>query len=165
MPNEYEVEGNEGLMAIDTDFSLEEEYKEVPIVPANNYFGNVTKVWYDREKNTINWQIVLDENEAVMSDGETSVNGTVHVYKNWLPNSGDENALSASGKQTKRQSKINMLTKFAEDMEINMNTPAVINEALTNHDWIGLRVVVSIGIKEYEGRTFNEVKSMRANNS
>ena len=76
------VPGEGAVPNITTDFNLDDEYKADPIVPAGTYFANVTKVWFDGEKNTINWKLVLDGNEAVMSDGETPVDGVALTYKN-----------------------------------------------------------------------------------
>ena len=97
-----------------------------------------------------------------MSDGETPVDGASLLNNNWLPKPGDEDEPTASGRTNKRQSKINMLAKFANQMGIDMSTPAKIMEALQNAEWVGLRVQVQVGLREYEGNTYNEIKSMKA---
>ena len=153
--------GKEGMNIIITDFDLDSEYKEDPLVPPATYFANVTKVWHNAEKNCISWQIVLDGNEGVLSDGETPVDGITLVYNNWLPKPGDEGTLSASGKSTKRQTKINMMKKFSEKMSIDMSTPQVIMENLQNQEWVGLSVRAVVAIREYQGNVSNEVKDMQ----
>lgn len=155
-----EFEGQENTMQFDTDFSVDSEYKADPLVPQGTYLGNVTAVSYDKEKNAIVWKIALAGNDGVMTDGETPIDGAVMIMNNWLPKAGDENEMTANGRNTKRQSKINMLKKFADNMKINMNTPATIAEAIQNGDWIGLEVQVKVKVSEYEGNYRNEVQSM-----
>jgi len=164
-PGDFDYPGTpgEGAVAnITTDFNLEDEYKADPSVPTGTYFANVTKVWFDSEKNTICWKLVLDGNEAVMSDGETPVDGVSLTYKNWLPNPGDENTPNSSGKSTKRQTKINMLKRFADDLRVDMSTPQMIQDALLNHEWVGIRCVLVVSLREYEGKIFNDIKSIKA---
>ena len=163
-PGDFDYPGVPGTgeaPVIETDFNLDSEFKDDPIVPQGTYYANTTKVWFDNEKGTINWQLVLDGNEAVMSDGETPVDGVALVYKNWLPQPGDENIMNSSGRATKRQTKINMLKRFADDMRINMSTPQAIQDALLSHDWVGIRCIISVTLREYEGRIFNDIKSIR----
>ena len=150
------------IAVITTDFNLDNEYKDEPLIPNGTYEANVTKVWYDADKNAIKWKVTLDGNEAVFSDGETPVDGATCIYNNWLPAAGDENIPSANGRSNKRQTKVNMLKKFADAMGINMNSSEAIMEALNNQEWHGLRVQVIIAIREYEGNFSNEVKSMKA---
>ena len=67
-----------------------------------------------------------------------------------------------SGTMTKRQWKINALKEFSSAMEIDMNTPATIKEAIENGDWTGMRVLCTIDIREYQGRFSNDVSRMKA---
>jgi hypothetical protein len=147
---------------ISSDFNAEEEYKPMPLIPTGQYFANVTEVKIDEEAQAIVWTFVLADNGGLMSDGETSVDGTPITLKNWLPKPGDEEELTTSGKQTKRQAKINMLKQFADGMGVNMNTPMNILDAIANSEWIGLRAKLQISVREYEGRVFNEVRSAKA---
>ena len=144
----------------DTDFNLEDEYKPEPLVSSGNYRGNVIGVVFDIEKNAIVWKVALAENGGVMSDGETPIDGSHHYYRNWLPRPGDENEPTKSGRGTKRQSKINMMKQFADSMKINMNSPAIIAESITNQDWIGIGVITTISINEYMGVTRNQIDKM-----
>lgn len=152
-PEDFEVE---------SDFNVEDEYKPTPFVPAGIYHANVLHVGFSGEDQTIVWTICLEGNGGFMSDGETPIDGVQLTYKNWLPKIGDENILTKSGKSTKRQAKINMLADFGKDMKINVNTSKVIRDALLNGEWIGLSVLATVGLREYEGRVYNEVKKMVA---
>lgn len=151
-----------GEMPIDTEFDLEDEYKPEPLVPNGNYRGNVVGVGFEPARHAIAWKVTLAENGGVMSDGETSIDGWTGYNRNWLPKPGDDNEMTKDGRQTKRQSKINMTKRFAEDMKVNMNTPKIIAEAIRNQDWVGLPVIVSIGLNEYQGVTRNQISKMVA---
>lgn len=151
-----------GGFEVESDFNVEDEYKPTPLVPVGTYHANVLNVGFNAEEQTIVWTICLEGNGGVMSDGETELDGVQLTYKNWLPKIGDENILTKSGKSTKRQAKINMLADFAKSMKIDMNTSAVIRDALLNGEWIGLSVSAQVGIREYEGRVYNEVKKLVA---
>ncbi len=146
------------MAALNQDFSLEDEYKQPPLVPQGNYQGNVTKVAVD--KGAIVWHITLDGNDGFQSDGSTPIDGQLVWYRNWLPKPGDENEMIKSGGQTKRQWKINALSDFAKVMKVNMNTPQDIVEAIENADWIGLRVVCAVALDEYQGVVRNVVNKM-----
>jgi hypothetical protein len=96
------------------------------------------------------------------SDGKTPIDGMELWYRNWLPKAGDENEFSKNGKTTKRQSKINMLKKFAEKMKINMGTPQIIANAISEGEWIGNEVVIDVTVSEYKGEVRNEINGMVA---
>ena len=155
-----EPQGKEASFLPETDFDLEDEYKPEPLVSSGNYRGNVIGVVLDTEKNAIVWKVALAENGGVMSDGETPIDGSHHYYRNWLPKPGDENEPTKSGRGTKRQSKINMLKRFSEEMSINMNTPELIAESITQQDWIGISVMITVSIDEYMGITRNQIDKM-----
>lgn len=145
---------------ISTSFNLENDYHEEPLVPQGNYYASVTGVSLDTEKAAIVWKIVLQGNGAVMSDGETEVEGATLFFRNWLPRPGDETEMTTTGRTTKFQSKVNQLAKFAKGMSINMNTPQAIQDAIDNGEWIGLDVLASVTISEYQGTTRNDVSRM-----
>lgn len=155
-----EIEEQEDPVSLDTDFNLEDEFKADPLITTGNYFGNVISVTYDPAKYAILWTIALEGNLGEMSDGETPVDGSHQFYRNFLPKPGDESAVTSTGRGNKRQSKINMLTKFADGMGINMNSKEVILEALGNQDWVGIPVLCSIGLNEYMGTISNQVNKM-----
>ena len=155
-----EPQGEEASFAPETDFDLEDEYKPEPLVSSGNYRGNVIGVVLNTEKHAIVWKVALAENGGVMSDGETPIDGSHHYYRNWLPRPGDEDEPTKSGRGTKRQSKINMLKRFSEEMSINMNTPELIAESITQQDWIGISVMITVSINEYMGITRNQIDKM-----
>jgi len=79
-----------------------------------------------------------------------------------MPKAGDKNEMTKDGRQTKHQSKINMMKRFADGMKINMNTKQIIAEAIANQDWVGIPVIVSITLSEYQGVTRNQINKMVA---
>lgn len=144
------------------DFNVEDEYTPPLYAPEGTYHGSVFGVKYDKASNTIIWDVVLNDNGGVLSDGETALDGYHVFYRNWLPNPGDENELNKNGTGTKRQSKINMMKDFSSKMQIDMSTPAKILEALRNAEWTGMDVVVLVTVDEYQGRISNNIKRMSA---
>ena len=157
-----------GDIGITEDFDLESEFKPFPLIPQGTYHGSVTNIIFDSEKQSINWQVTLNENGGLCNDGETPVDGVQLGYSNWLPLPGDETAPDRSGRGTKRQAKINMMKQFADNMKINMNSKAIIAKAIVEKEWIGLAVDVKIAISEFKdavtkvgtGRFRNDVNSM-----
>jgi len=147
-----------GEVKLETNFDLEAEHKDAPLIPQGTYTANVIDTKFDSEAQTIEWVFTLVDNGGVMSDGETSVDGVMIATKNWLPKEGDENELTKSGKMTKRQAKINMLFNFLKDMGCPEKTSDSIDKALNNKEWVGKRAKLQIGLRTYEGRIFNEVK-------
>jgi hypothetical protein len=146
----------------DTDFDVEDEFKVPPLVPAGRYEGYVTGVHFDAGDQALVWDVTLKADDVMMSDNETPVSGNVMVYKNWFPKAGDESVRTKTGKMTKRQAKINMIQEFQKKMRINMNTPDAILNGVQNAEWIGLEVIVVVEIREWEGRTSNQIKEMFA---
>jgi hypothetical protein len=155
-----DVDGNAAPMF--GDFDLESEYKPEPLIPNGKYKGAIKAVKADTKAYCIIWSVVLHDNDVTASDGVTSVDGMEVWARNWMPKPGDENEFSKSGKTTKRQSKINMLTKFAQKMKINMGTPQIIAQAISEGEWIGLEVIVDVQVSEYKGEVRNEVNGMVA---
>lgn len=145
----------------DTGFNLEDDYKEEPLAPQGTYNGVVKAITFNTKLNAICWTVVAVQNPGlVLMDGETPIDGTEYEYRNWLPKPGDERIKSKSGKTTKRQTKINMLTKFQNAMEIDMNTPEKVKEAIENGDWIGISVIMNLGFNTYKGNTTNQIENM-----
>jgi hypothetical protein len=147
---------------LNMDFNLEEDVVADPLIPQGTYHGSVTNVSYDNERNSIVWQLTLADNGGVMNDGETPVDGATVFARNWLPNPGDENTPTPSGKTNKRQAKINMLSDFADKLNINMNTPTAIMEGINEAQWVGLEVLITLEIREWEGKFSNDVKRVAA---
>ena len=144
------------------DFDVEEDYQPIPLIAEGYYNAAVTDVKFNSEDKTIDWSFTLNDNGGVMSDGETPIDGSVHVYRNWLPKPGDESEMTKKGTQTKRQAKINMLHDFAEVMKITMTTPKQILEAIANSDWIGIEAQAKMEIRTWQGRTFNNIARVAA---
>jgi hypothetical protein len=160
--NGTEDGSNDNSMAAFENFDISTEYKPDPLIPNGKYRAAVKAVRADAKQFCIVWTLVLQDNDVYASDGETSIDGMELQNRNWLPKPGDENEFSKSGKTTKRQSKINMLKKFADKMKINMSTPQTIAEAISNGDWIGLDVIVDVATSEWKGEVRNEINGMIA---
>jgi hypothetical protein len=97
-----------------------------------------------------------------MNDGETPVDGAVVFGRNYLPKPGDEDIMTPSGKSSKRVAKINMLKEFAEKMEVAMNTPAEIMEGINDALWVGKEVIITLEIREWQGKFSNDIKKVVA---
>lgn len=160
MANEFDDLSETPDLSIDADFSVEDEFKAEPLIPAGTYHAAATRVTFDPAQQAIVWQFVLHDNGGLMSDGETGVDGSTIFFRNWLPRPGDDQEMNSSGKVTKRQSKINMLKQFSATVGINMDTPAVIIQALTESTWVGTEVDLVISTREWEGKIFNDVKKV-----
>jgi hypothetical protein len=55
-----------------------------------------------------------------------------------------------------------MMKRFADDMRVDMSTPKAIQDALLNHDWVGIRCIIGVSLREYEGKIFNDIKTIKA---
>ena len=142
---------------INLDFNLNDEYKPTPLAPGGNYKGNIIAVSHEASKHAIAFKICFAENNVLLSDGETQLDGTHEYYRAWLPKPGDENELQANGKVTKRQGKINSMKRLADDLKIDMNTPQSIARAIIEQQWIGIPVIASVDLEEYQGVTRNRI--------
>jgi len=156
-PEPGEEEGGVG----DLDFNVTDEYKPDPLIPQGTYHAVATGIKFLPAKFCIAWDFCLHDNGGVMSDGETPIDNAHITFNNWLPKSGDEAIMTKSGKSTKRQSKINMLMDFQNEMVIDMSTPSVIAESLTDQVWIGLEADLELGVGEWQGRFRNEVNRVK----
>lgn len=152
--------GSGNAMAMFENFDISTEYKPDPLIPNGKYRATIKAVRADAKQLCIVWTVVFQDNDVYASDGETSIDGMELQFRNWLPKPGDENEFSKSGKSTKRQSKINMLKKFADKMRINMSTPQKIAESISEGAWIGTDVIVEVSTSEYKGEVRNDINSM-----
>jgi hypothetical protein len=161
---EDETAGVTGLSGIniDTDFSIEDEWKPTPLIPNGRYNANVTEVKFDEKEQALRFTFCLADNGGVMSDGETPIDGVTIVSSVYFPKSGDEKEMTKDGKQTKRAGKISMMKQFGDKMKINLNSPKAIIQALTNQEWVGISAMLTIGTREWEGRVFNDIKDVKA---
>ena len=142
------------------DFDVDDEYKPVPLIPNGNYLGAITAVKVEGAR--IAFQITMSENgpEHVMSDGETPVDGAQEYYNVWLPKAGDESTPTTSGKQTKRQWKINNMKKVGEKLGIRLQSLGQIREDAAAGTWVGHEVVAVVGTREYKGEMQNEITDL-----
>jgi len=166
-PNELDTSmyagEEEGGSLGDLDFNVDDEFKADPLIPKGTYHGVATEIKFIPAQYCIQWDFCLHDNGGVMSDGETPIDGAHVYYRNWLPKPGDENEMSKSGKNTKRQSKINMLKDFQDNLGIDMSTPATIASSLSEQLWIGTEADLDVDVDEWQGRFRNTVN--RANQS
>jgi ribosomal protein L28 len=149
---------------IDSDFNLEDEYKPVPLIPNGMYNASIVNIEKDSKNSLIIFTLCLSENGGYMSDGETPVDGVNLDKRVFLPKKGDEAEYTKSGKQTKRQYKINAMREFFSDIKVSANTLREVEEAVANKEWLGITVKVTVGIRagdgEFAGRFFNEIKKV-----
>jgi len=155
-------EDEDGGSLGDLDFDVADEYKPEPLIPKGTYHGTATKITFEPSRFCITWDFCLHDNGGVMSDSITSIDGAHVYYRNWLPKPGDENEVTKSGKNNKRQSKINMLQDFQTALNINMSTPADIATALSEQHWIGVEADLDVDVDEWNGRFRNSVNRANA---
>lgn len=161
--SEYDENENEqgGDQLDNLDFNVDDEYKADPLIPKGIYHGVVNKVEYSAAQSCIVWDVCLHDNGGAMNDGTTPIDGAHVYYRNWLPKPGDEDIMTKSGRNNKRQSKINMLKSFQDAVGIDMSTPSKIAIALTEQQWVGLEVDVEVDVDEYQGRFRNVANTMK----
>lgn len=143
-----------------SDFSLSGDAKEPALIPNGTYRANVVSVMHDTEKACISWKVALSGNGGYCSDEETAIDGITMIYNNWLPKPGDENEMESSGRQSKRQGKINRMAKFMKAMRLTQDSIAEIDEAIDNAEYVGMEVEVKIQSKIFNDVTSNEIKDM-----
>jgi hypothetical protein len=144
---------------IDTDFNLDDDYKPEPLIKNGKYKGNITGVALDLEKGSVDWTVVLDGNGGFMSDGETEIDGSEHKFSNWLPKASDKDEKTKSGRN-KWQVKVNMLKRFADNMQIDMNSMDQIQFAIEDQEWVGLPVTCDMKIETYQGVHRSRINDM-----
>ena len=141
--------------ALETDFDLEDEYKPTPLIPNGKYTGSITKSIYT--VGCLRLYVTLAGNDGFMSDGEPAIDGAQEIFNIWLPKKGDESELTKSGKQTKRQWKINNAKKQGDALGINLNNLQAIKDGAESGDWVGIEVTVEIQSGEFNGEARNEI--------
>jgi hypothetical protein len=154
--NEEMVDGADAADVLgDMDFDVANEYKPEPLIPKGTYHGVAPAIKFVPAQYCIVWDFCLHDNGGAMNDGVTPIDGAHVWFRNWLPKPGDEQELTKSGKNNKRQSKINMLKDFQDNMEIDMSTPVKIATALSEQQWIGIEADLDVDIDEYQGKFRN----------
>ena len=146
---------------MDTNFNLEDDYKPQPLIPKGQYYGHV--IAFSVSGGALVWKVALANNGVYKSDGDTPVDGSHVNYRNWLPKDGDRNEPAASGDGSKFDTKVRMLKEFADGMQVNLDSPAIINQHITDGDLIGLPVIVGIDVGSWKGRARNEINTMILN--
>ena len=161
-PEHSDDAGSDPSQGMNMDFNLDEEDKPPPIMAGGNYKANIIGVAHEASKYALSFKICFAENgdHLVMSDGETKIDGSHEMFRVWLPKPGDENEMQSNGKVTKRQGKINSMKRVAEDLKIDMNTPQKIAQAIIEQSWIGIPVIASVDIDEYQGEVRNKVSKI-----
>ena len=153
---------NETEMENLVDFDLEDEYKPAPLIPDGSFPGAITGATFNGVQLSI--KTCFNETNALMSDGETSVDGATLSYNVWFPKAGDDQVLIKSGTMTKKQWKINNAKEVSQALGISLNTRTVIKEAIENGDWIGIPIIAKVATKEYQGNISNEITQIVRNN-
>lgn len=146
------------------NFNLDEDYKPESLIPDGaKCNGTITKVEVNEKSYCIVFTVCLNNNEGMIkADGESPVDGTHLRYRVWLPKPGDEKVMTSSGKETKLQWKINNLAESLRNLNIQVNTPEELAEAIENQEWIDKDVICTVGVNEYKGKFSNEISAMFA---
>lgn len=160
MINEEEVVDAEAALG-SLDFNVDDEYKPEPLIPKGTYHGVATKITFQPSQFCIVWDFCLHDNGGVMNNGDTPIDGAHVFFRNWLPKPGDENELTKTGRNNKRQSKINMLKDFQSSIGVDMSTPAKIAQALNEATWVGVEADLDVDIDEYMGKFRNIVNKCK----
>jgi hypothetical protein len=165
MSNEEFINEDENIDPADAlgklDFNVEDEYKPEPLIPKGTYHGVATKITFQPSQFCIVWDFCLHDNGGSMNNGDTPIDGAHVFFRNWLPKPGDENELTKTGRNNKRQSKINMLKDFENAMGIDMSTPAKIAQALNEQIWVGVEADLDVDVDEYMGKFRNIVNKAK----
>lgn len=160
--NEEMIDGADAADALGSiDFNVEDEYKADPLIPKGTYHGTATAIKFVPAQFCIVWDFCLHDNGGVMNDGMAPIDGAHVYFRNWLPKPGDENIPTKSGKNNKRQSKINMLKDFQDALGVDMSTPAKIATALSEQQWIGVEADLDVDVDEYLGKFRNVVNKAK----
>jgi hypothetical protein len=146
------------------DFDIQKDFVAEPLIPNGWYRGSVTNVKLNLDKHNLAWEITFNGNENMFfSDGKTPVDGAKLYFRNWLPTKpGDEVTMSDSGKQTKRQSKINMLSKFANKIGLveEMRDMTAIATTVQEKKLLSMDIIAKVTENEYNGEISNQVDQL-----
>jgi hypothetical protein len=143
------------------DFDVDMEYKEEPLIPQMVTKGAIQNV--SLSNSMVKIDFLVQDTDAVMSDGETPVEGASVSKKIWLPKESDKHEQTKSGKQTKYQFKINQLKRFCDQSGINLRTPKAIQDAVDG-SLTGEEYKIEINVDTYNNQTFNVVENVYALN-
>lgn len=150
-------EPNEDAIA---DFDLDSDVKVTPVAVQGKYTGSITNAKVDLKSAQILIDITLADNGGVLSDGETPCDGYVYTHRVFLPKPADKDTMTAKGKETKWQWKVNNMGRFFSNIGVNLPRLRDIMEACENGDLVGIDVTVELTVEEYNGELKNGAKSV-----
>lgn len=142
------------------DFNLDNDVKIAPVAVDGNYFGAISGGKVDLKSAQVQIEITLSENGGVLSDGETPVDGYRFTHRLFLPKPEDKNNMTASGRETKWQWKVNNMAKFFANIGVNLPTLSAIDQACKDGDLVGIDVKVELTTEEYNGELKNNLRSV-----
>jgi len=159
--SEEEVDTEEVPFEYEDEFNLDEDYVPVPIIPPGPYNANIVKVILNAEMGAIVFSTQLQGNpNATCSDGATPVDGQQVTMRLWLPKPGDETTMTKSGKQTKRQWKLNTIKETLDKMGISAPTISEIKRQVEAGEWNRDGVSVDVAVNTYKGQISNDVTAI-----
>jgi len=131
------------------DFDLGSDVKPEPLIPQGKYTGSITKTKLSDDSSRMLVMVALNNNEGLMSDGETPIDGQVITYFVYFPMEADKARVSKTGKST-YQWKINNLSKVAKSLGLHQaNTFADFQQVVQEAKLVGQDVVASISIEPH----------------
>lgn len=138
-------------------FDLEGDYKPIPVVPRGIYSGNITAVHFSNYG--LHFTIcIIDDTSATLSDGNTPLNGAKITHTIWFPKPEDASTYTKSGKQTKREWKINNAAIEAKALNLPINTPHQIKDLIENGTAIGHPVTFQVENEFYKNELRDRIK-------
>jgi hypothetical protein len=148
-------------LSMGVDFDLKDASKP-GLLPKATYIGDITNMKVDMDSMCILTSVVLRDNgDDILDDQDNPVDGQMVFVRTWLPKKGDENERTKDGSMSKKQSKINQMAQFFNNLKIrNVNTFAEIKQGCENGDFLLENVRVKINHNTYEGETRNDVKKL-----
>lgn len=152
-PADYVQDGSAAsTTALDLNFDLKDDYKPVPVIPQGTYYCGITDTSINLKSGSIQIELTLEGNSGVLSDGETPIDGSKIMYHLWLPKENDDKEYTSSGRQTKKQWKVNNMHEFFMNLEHPVTNWSSIMETVNNKTLVGRQLMVEISIEEYKGR-------------
>ena len=142
------------------DFNLNNDVKVAPVAVDGNYFGAISGGKVDLKSAQVQIEITLNENGGVLSDGETPVDGYRFTHRLFLPKPEDKNLMTASGRESKWQWKVNNMAKFFANIGVSLPTLSAIDQACKDGDLVGTDVKVELTTEEYNGELKNNMRSI-----
>ncbi|HED38708.1 MAG TPA: hypothetical protein ENI76_10780 [Ignavibacteria bacterium] len=149
-------------VGMDMDFNASEEAIDIPFLAEGVYIAKIQSVMYKTDISLLEITWVLENNGGTYPGTEFSIDGAKVKQNIWLPKAGDEKEMSANGKMTKRQSKLNSLKRFCETLGVSGNTPEEINDAILSGSWGGVTGRITVKVKEDDYGIKEEVRKVES---